>query len=502
MTLPAVVAPNDPVASVWGNDVRTALLERHPLGVTVLSYGAVGDGTADDTTAIQDAIDDAIIGGAVFLPPFLTGGSAAVYKFSNLTLSGGKHLTGGGFYIRRDSVGVFGDSNYATGSFFGGTVLRSTATSGVAITHLGSTHFQGGVRDLILIGPGSGTSVGIAIGSSSIAVLRGIYSNVMVCNFATGVTMEQNNECSFYDLATRGCTTGVEFVADVNSNQFYGLDVQRSTNGLVMTGDDSLQCTFIGPIFQNVSGVGATLRGQSHVFVNSYFEYPTAPFTTFDLQSADHCQFIGVDAHGAAATLEVRSGSRWNRFQGLVTHANHVVNNAGTGNSFEGYLTNLTDTGSNTRIFDLNGTPGIQDSWTVRTNSSSGGATQVLRNAGTGTSSAALQFGDLSTLAWQAYKQNADTRLYFRDLVNSRQHMYLHPGASNTAAVTVMNSSLVVGSTVQIGASGPTWTSGTGSPESVVTASVGSIFSRTNGGAGTSFYVKESGAGNTGWVAK
>lgn len=43
---------------------------------------------------------------------------------------------------------------------------------------------------------------------------------------------------------------------------------------------------------------------------------------------------------------------------------------------------------------------------------------------------------------------------------------------------------------------------GTGSPEGVVTAGIGSTYRRTDGGAGTSFYVKESGAGNTGWVAK
>ena len=43
---------------------------------------------------------------------------------------------------------------------------------------------------------------------------------------------------------------------------------------------------------------------------------------------------------------------------------------------------------------------------------------------------------------------------------------------------------------------------GSGTPEGVVTAPVGAVFHRTDGGAGTSFYVKESGAGNTGWVAK
>lgn len=44
--------------------------------------------------------------------------------------------------------------------------------------------------------------------------------------------------------------------------------------------------------------------------------------------------------------------------------------------------------------------------------------------------------------------------------------------------------------------------SGSGSPEGVVTAPVGSTFQRSDGGALTSFYVKESGTGNTGWVAK
>lgn len=44
--------------------------------------------------------------------------------------------------------------------------------------------------------------------------------------------------------------------------------------------------------------------------------------------------------------------------------------------------------------------------------------------------------------------------------------------------------------------------SGSGSPEGVVTAPVGSTYQRDDGGAGTSFYVKESGTGNTGWAPK
>jgi hypothetical protein len=44
---------------------------------------------------------------------------------------------------------------------------------------------------------------------------------------------------------------------------------------------------------------------------------------------------------------------------------------------------------------------------------------------------------------------------------------------------------------------------GTGTPEGAVAAPVGAIFHRTDGGTGTSLYVKETGAAtNTGWVAK
>lgn len=46
------------------------------------------------------------------------------------------------------------------------------------------------------------------------------------------------------------------------------------------------------------------------------------------------------------------------------------------------------------------------------------------------------------------------------------------------------------------------WFQGNNSPEGSITAPVGSLYSRKNGGAGTSFYVKESGSGNTGWVGK
>lgn len=44
---------------------------------------------------------------------------------------------------------------------------------------------------------------------------------------------------------------------------------------------------------------------------------------------------------------------------------------------------------------------------------------------------------------------------------------------------------------------------GTGSPLNVVVADIGTLYMRTDGGAGTTLYVKEAGNGlSTGWVAK
>jgi hypothetical protein len=67
---------------------------------------------------------------------------------------------------------------------------------------------------------------------------------------------------------------------------------------------------------------------------------------------------------------------------------------------------------------------------------------------------------------------------------------------SNTA--TIGNSSVTV--LYLAGAVG--WFQGAGSPEGVVTAPRGSFYSNTSGGTGTTFWVKELGFGNTGWVAK
>lgn len=74
------------------------------------------------------------------------------------------------------------------------------------------------------------------------------------------------------------------------------------------------------------------------------------------------------------------------------------------------------------------------------------------------------------------------------------------PATLSVTGTFAVTGAATFASTVQVSGTTATISSGTGTPEGVVTAPVGSIFLRTDNA--NSFYVKQTGAGNTGWVLK
>lgn len=70
-------------------------------------------------------------------------------------------------------------------------------------------------------------------------------------------------------------------------------------------------------------------------------------------------------------------------------------------------------------------------------------------------------------------------------------------GGSLTGALTVPYG---IDGGIHIGGSGPRMMSGTGSPEGVVTAPIGSIWFQSDSTVGVTHWKKASGVGNTGWV--
>lgn len=85
-------------------------------------------------------------------------------------------------------------------------------------------------------------------------------------------------------------------------------------------------------------------------------------------------------------------------------------------------------------------------------------------------------------------------------------------GHGATASSTTVSNETTIGKstttntrifgTLTLASTGVIWATGAGSPEGVVTAVPGSLYTDTNGGAGATLYAKETGTGNTGWVAK
>ena len=409
------------------------------LVVNVRDYGAKGDNTTDDTAAFAAALAAAGNGGMVRVP-------YGRYVLTALAINDGQNVIGDGYYVNRDAVATIGmAAGYLTAGVVTGSVLRFTNTSGDSIAHVKPTiHAGGGMRDVAVLGPGSGTSVGISFGTTAPrAVLAPVYRNVLVANFATGLKMLHVNEGEFTSLLVKGCTTAVSCVDDVNDVGWFKLNIQRCTNGFIQeSGGTCYSNNFTSPICQNITNYGFQLRGFSHTLTSPYFELVGAGNTgnnsMMSFPGASNCTVISPQKQGAGTyTIDIASGSNFNHFLNLILSSTMLIANGGTGSFFTGNLDNgARITGANNRVaVDLN--------------------------------SATYEVPSLSTTSGSR---------------PSLQH-------SNFVA--------------RNGSSGIEIREGSGSPEGVVTAPVGSAYIRSDPGTiATWLYGKMSGTGNTGWVAK
>lgn len=367
-------APNCSGTNVWGDGVDAAVAAVMALGDaatknvgTAAGTVAAGDdsrftggdggapatvmvgagidptGATDSTSAMQAKIDSAPPGTLVAIP----GGT---FKFSTLTVADGKNLSGGGWLSDAYIEGAFGDAGYATADF-AGTVLRSTATSGNAITfdglHLGP---EGGtLGEFLLIGPGSGTSVGIQIGSAVNSVLSFHTRNVRVYNFATGVKME-NVTTSTLDLSVKGCTLGVNLGTGVNNNAFQMLSVQHCTTGLTLA-SDCVGNAFTAPIAQ-ANGTGFVVNGTFNTFYSPYCEGDTV--FGFDFVGGHGNCIVGPLLAGGDV-IRIQSGADLTQLLAFGTGwggAGSVEDN-GTNTFILGDTSYVTGTGTGRRYIDV-----------------------------------------------------------------------------------------------------------------------------------------------------
>ena len=76
------------------------------------------------------------------------------------------------------------------------------------------------------------------------------------------------------------------------------------------------------------------------------------------------------------------------------------------------------------------------------------------------------------------------------------------PSTGNPEVDQFLQDMLEIAKSVQLKGNDVQSLAGAGAPEGVITANVGSTYRQTDGGTLTSFWVKESGTGNTGWASK
>ncbi len=184
-------------------------------------YGAVGDGITDDTAAIQAASTAAAVikCPVQFAPTEYQLGTVA-------SLLPGVIYQGSGWHTGVNDF--FGNANWIAAGAVKGTVLKVSGTNGALQTSGGDVAALISLRDLAILGPGAGTSIGIDFGNSGLAAVSISFSNVGVFNFSTGIRFDHFiSNHDIRGLTVRGCTIGLEFMADDEENDFFGLEAQR-----------------------------------------------------------------------------------------------------------------------------------------------------------------------------------------------------------------------------------------------------------------------------------
>lgn len=254
------------------------LVRSHPFyDATHPAYGAVFDNATDDTAALQAVHDDAPAGATIVLPPRAArlAGILALTK-PHVWQGSGWDVTSWGF--------PFGAGGWT--SRVEGTVLRSERTTGAGISYVPVNSKPLILRDLAVLGPGSGSSVGVAYGDSVAHPRGGRWTNVAFFNWATGSVWDFAIDCVGDGLRFGGCSKAWRL--QNNCNQATAIDTQIDAcgDGLDVVGSTLL--LFLSGVIQGCSG------GRGFRTENSY----GVTLDSFYFENANGLYAIDLDSGG------------------------------------------------------------------------------------------------------------------------------------------------------------------------------------------------------------
>jgi hypothetical protein len=305
----------------------------------------------DDTTMLQEAFNDiGAISGGIEL-------AADEFIFSNLTITKAFTLRGAGWQMQGQPL--YGGSGYTT--LVDGTILRSTATTGKAFTVVGSTLTRGmHLAELMIIGPGTGDSLGFAMGhvDDGTAVVRGYLGRVAVCNFANLAYLGFNNGQIDSFLGMGGGTSGVQMDNAHNGNEHNALNIERCVNPLLL-GRASTN-SFNGGVLQANTGtiikLGTTApdwSAQANGFYNYYLENAGSDYS-IDIERGSFNFFHGFHLGASGGHVRMAGGNNGLIWPEITTAVKNIEDaSTNQGNIFVGqFATGNIIRMANTRVYD------------------------------------------------------------------------------------------------------------------------------------------------------
>lgn len=411
------------------------------VNVKTAPYNAVGDGVADDTTALTSAITDAA-GKELYIPE-------GTYKFTSaLTLT---------------DTSVRGAGR--------GTILKPTAL-GAGVAAITMTGTGGGldtsIRDLVLQGPGAyslGTKTANVDGLKFTSSITPKIDNVRVEQFDSGIVFANS--------------TGHIYARELEcTNNYYG--IYCTVNNFDYTIVDSL---INGNSFANIAtpadqGFEGLVMRNVHCGFAPYGIYqeatPSNQGQKLFLQDCilDYVRFESI-GNGAIVSDAQRDASNWSLAADVLITLPGFSWDTATYKIGARSQAFAIDVGRNDRTFRI---------VSQGAHPFTAGTTNVMRVKFGGGSTSTVELGHNASLVSHVQVDNNFTVIRAGQsppLERFDGTYYRHLLGKNSVEIIT----------------------GPGTPEGNVTAPVSSLYLRDDGSTGTAIYRKETGSGNTGWIA-
>lgn len=252
----------------------------------VKDYGAVGDGVADDTAAIQAAMNASRDGGIVFLPPgrYKVTATLVPAKYS------GNTGNAWGTLQMRGSGNPFVDDIYGTYSY-GSAIFMASPQANVPVFDLTATRGIH-VESLAIIGSASKVSNSVAVASTNVES-QSVFRDVTFAGWdacvrigVSGETVSGNNDfwafndCYFRDANVGILNYGIEsYMVRANDCTFFTDIAYRTVghaDGTVMNSFKAHHCFFAcGTTIVKYEGAGSTHSGRDIIVLDSCLSEPS-----------------------------------------------------------------------------------------------------------------------------------------------------------------------------------------------------------------------------------